>query len=172
MRYLDKLLWRAVDYLIFLTVLGMTIVVVCQVITRLLNHSAPWTEELSRFLFIWTTFIGMAAGFRRKQHPAAGMVNVLAPEWMLPHLRHIIPICTFIFFCVVAYHGYGLLLQQLRFGEISPILKVGMWITTLPIILGSVLAILGCMIGTYEPDTEDNPFSPAKPVVQQKETSK
>lgn len=172
MRHLDKLLWRAVDYLIFLTVLGMAIVVVYQVVTRLLNHSAPWTEELSRFLFIWTTFIGMAAGFRRKQHPAAGMVNVLAPEWMLPHLRHIIPICTFIFFSVVAYHGYELLLQQLRFGEISPILKVGMWVTTLPIIFGSVLAILGCMIGTYEPDTDDNPFSPVKAAEQQKETGK
>ena len=49
-------------YAPFVIVLGLLVTVSCQALSRLTGASAPWTEELSRFLFIWTAFLGMASG--------------------------------------------------------------------------------------------------------------
>ena len=52
-------------------------------------------------------------------------------------------------FAVIGWNAVGLLMQRISFGETSPVLGIGMWIATLPVILGSILAILGCLIDVY-----------------------
>lgn len=145
MRMLDRVVWRLVDAAIFVSVLGMVVLICTQVTTRFLGHSAPWTEELSRFLFIWTTFLGMATGFRYGTHPSLGLFSEALPERIRKYLRLLTPVCAILFFSIVSWFAFSLLQQQIRFGEISPILQVGMWITTLPLILGAVLAPIGAV---------------------------
>ncbi len=48
---------------------AMTFLVLYQVFTRyVLNNPASWTEELVRYLLIWTGFIGAAYGFSTRAH--------------------------------------------------------------------------------------------------------
>ncbi len=146
---LDKYLWKAVNSLIFIAVFGMVVLIGTQVITRVLGNSTPWTEELSRFLFIWTTFLGMATGFRKGHHPSVDFVVVLFNQSVQRALRHLTPICAVIFFSLVGWFGVALLKQQIHSGEISATLQMGMWVTTLPLVLGSVLAPLGVLVHVY-----------------------
>ena len=60
----DRLIWRIVDGAILVAVLGMVALISLQVGSRLAGVSVPWTEELSRFMFIWTIWMGLAASFR------------------------------------------------------------------------------------------------------------
>ena len=145
MRMIDRALWRLVDAAIFIAVVGMVILICIQVTTRFLGHSAPWTEELSRFLFIWTTFLGMATGFRYGTHPSLGLFAEGLPEPIQKYLRLLTPLSALVFFAIVSWFAFKLLQQQIRFGEISPILQIGMWITTLPLIIGAVLAPIGAI---------------------------
>jgi TRAP-type C4-dicarboxylate transport system permease small subunit len=61
-----------------------------------------------------------------------------------------------ILFAAVSWHGFWLLRQQIVFGEQSPILQVGMWVATLPLVLGAALSILGAVVdgltGHRQPD--------------------
>lgn len=149
MSIFDRYLWKAVNSLIFIAVFGMVVLIVTQVVTRALGHSNPWTEELSRFLFIWTTFLGMATGFRKANHPSVEFVILMFNKSVQRTLRHLTPICALIFFGLVFWYGVALFNQQIRNGEISPTLQVGMWVTTLPLILGAFLAPIGVIINVY-----------------------
>lgn len=54
-----------------LLLLAMTFLVLYQVFTRyVLNNPADFTEELVRYLLIWTGFIGAAYAFSTRQHMA------------------------------------------------------------------------------------------------------
>jgi len=60
---------KAVDFVTILLLCSMVVVVFAQVVFRYAAISSPpWTEEFSRFNFIWLTFMGAAAVFRRKGH--------------------------------------------------------------------------------------------------------
>jgi len=45
------------------------LVVLIQILCRFIfKVSVPWTEELSRFIFIWVSFFGAALATRKKEH--------------------------------------------------------------------------------------------------------
>lgn len=153
---LDRLIWRLVDGVLLIAVLGMVALISLQVGSRLAGVSVPWTEELSRFLFIWTIWMGLAASFRTRAHPALQVIPDTAPRPVLLAVRAAQALACVTLFAVVGWHGWSLLNQQIRFGEQSPILRVGMWWATLPLVLGSALAILGVVLDALRP----NPSAP------------
>lgn len=142
----DRLLWRIVDGAILIAVLGMVCLIALQVGSRFIDASIPWTEELSRFLFVWTVWLGLAASFRAGAHPSLDILSLAAPDRLRIVFRAIQVVATVILFAAVSWHGFWLLRQQIVFGEQSPILQVGMWVATLPLVLGAALSILGAVV--------------------------
>ena len=128
-----------------MAVMGMVCLIALQVGSRLIGASVPWTEELSRFLFIWTVWLGLSASFRAGTHPALDMLPAMTTGRLRRLLGLIPALATTILFLAVTYYGYRLLLQQITFGEQSPILQVGMYWATLPLVLGSALSIFGVL---------------------------
>jgi len=62
-------LFSAIKVLLFAIILVMTIAGFLQVATRyLLSTPLPWSEELTRYLFVWLTFFGSAAAVKKKAH--------------------------------------------------------------------------------------------------------
>lgn len=148
---IDRLLWRMVDGVILLAVLGMVCLIALQVGSRLTDASVPWTEELSRFLFIWTVWLGLAASFRAGAHPALDILPETAPRGLRLAFRVVQVAATVALFSAVTWHGFTLLRQQISFGELSPILQIGMWWATLPLVLGAALSIIGAIIAGLQP---------------------
>lgn len=146
MRRLDRLLWRVTDAVILVAVTGMVVLICLQVGSRLLGASISWTEELSRFFFIWTVWFGLAASFRAGSHPAITLLPDLAPPGLQWLFRALPMIATTILFAAVTWYGFGLMRQQIAFGEQSPILQIGMWLSTLPLVIGAALSIIGAII--------------------------
>lgn len=67
----------------------MSALVIYQVFTRyVLNNPSDFTEEIVRYLLIWTGFIGAAYGFSTRQHMALMMV----PNKMTAEKRKILMI--------------------------------------------------------------------------------
>lgn len=63
---LKKLDANLEKWLMFLLLAGMTVVLGIQIFCRfVLNNSLTWSEELARFMFIWSTFLSI--GFCLKE---------------------------------------------------------------------------------------------------------
>ena len=63
LKKIDKNLER---WVMFLLLAGMTLVLGIQIFCRfVLNNSLTWSEELARFMFIWSTFLSI--GFCLKE---------------------------------------------------------------------------------------------------------
>jgi TRAP-type C4-dicarboxylate transport system permease small subunit len=85
---------RGIEVLLAVLIATIAVILVLEVAFRyLLGHSLLWAEEFSRFLFLWTTFIGAGAAVGKGMHfslrslvevlptgprRVAGLVNALA----------------------------------------------------------------------------------------------
>jgi TRAP-type C4-dicarboxylate transport system permease small subunit len=142
-------LWKAVDALVFVLVTGIVVTVAIQVVSRWMGASVTWTEELTRFLFIYTAFFGMAAGFRHAEHARiAFLIGKLPPAAQRASV-HLYVVAGLLFFAVVAWKGWALTVQQYDSNERSAVLKVGMYVATLPVVLAAVLAIIAHVQSVY-----------------------
>ena len=54
---------RIVTWSVVVMLLGLTAVVTMQIIARVFFEALSWTEELSRYLLVWSTFFGASMGF-------------------------------------------------------------------------------------------------------------
>ena len=150
----DRALWLVVDAVLLACVAGITAAVVLQVISRLLGASIPWTEELARLLFIWTAILGKAVGFRRVEHPRVMLIPDMSPASFQMLFVQLYAFVGIVFFCVVGWYGVLLVRQQMVFGETSPVLGIGMYLASVPIVMASILAILALLVTVYvDPQT-------------------
>ena len=153
--YADRALWLAVDGVLLICVAGITAAVVLQVVSRLLGASIPWTEEIARLFFIWTAFLGMAVGFRRVEHPRVMLLPNAAPVRLQMLFVQLYALVGIAFFCIVCWFGILLVRQQFVFGETSPVLGIGMYLASVPIVLASILAIAAHCVTVYvDPRTQ------------------
>src|SRR5512143_2909754 len=66
-----KLVAKVVDWFAALAVVVMTLLVFFQVLNRyIIGWIVPWTEEVSRILFIWITFAGAYIALKMHSHIA------------------------------------------------------------------------------------------------------
>ncbi|RSL31452.1 TRAP transporter small permease [Salibacterium salarium] len=100
----------------------LLIVVLIQVIGRLLEQSSPWTEELTRYVFIWMIFLGVALGFRKDESPRITFFVNKLPRKVQKVISLLTIIITFAFFIFLFFTGINLMGQQMN--ETSPVLRI------------------------------------------------
>jgi TRAP-type C4-dicarboxylate transport system permease small subunit len=120
---------------------AMTIIVVVGIAARyILLVSIPWTEELSRYLMIWTGFVGFGVAYRKKE-----LISVkLFVDRLPPHLLRIAflvsDIACSIFLIIVVVYGIKLCVMNVY--QVSPALRVSMAIIYAAIPLGCCLYLM------------------------------
>ncbi|WP_320198805.1 TRAP transporter small permease [Agrobacterium sp. rho-13.3] len=121
---------------------GILIVVLLQVIGRLTGHPLPWTEEATRFLFIWMVFLGLAAGFRTVES-ARVVVFLVMGRRFFQHLA--VPIyvgSSVFFFGLMGWTGLTLMRQQIMMNETAATLPMPMWVIGMVMPVSAAIAIL------------------------------
>ena len=80
MEKFDRLLHTVLLWAIAALIFAMMGVTFTQVIARYaLANSLSWSEELGRYIFVWITFLGMAAAFQSRAHVALDFLVGLLP---------------------------------------------------------------------------------------------
>jgi TRAP-type C4-dicarboxylate transport system, small permease component len=119
---------RIMDTAAWLSVAVMLAVVLLQVFFREIGSPLVWTEEASRFLFMWMVFLGMAIGFRNAESarvtifvklckPLCGILSVV-----------IYTVFTCGFFLLMLYTGWQMVAQQYMFTEMASGFPLPMWV--------------------------------------------
>lgn len=138
---------RVIEWVLRLAMGGIVVVVLLQIAGRLSGSPFPWTEELTRALFIWMIFIGMAASMRRAD---AARVTV-AVQWLARPLRRLaVPVYMVAclgFFTLMAWTGIGMVRQQVMMNESIATLGWPSWVigAVVPV---SALAAIACTLAS------------------------
>jgi len=104
--WVDKLLM----YFLILVLVAMVIVVFMQVLFRyVLQLPLDWTEGLSRLLFIWMVFIGLAAAFGKNNLISIELFSQKVPERYKLAYNFFCDAMNAIYIFVVGYAGIMLL---------------------------------------------------------------
>ncbi len=71
---------RCINWFLALLMAGMVVVITAQVWYRfVLNDPLSWSEEAGRYLFVWISFMGAAAGVRYQVHLGIDLMEKLLP---------------------------------------------------------------------------------------------
>ncbi|NPV91134.1 MAG: TRAP transporter small permease [Firmicutes bacterium] len=134
---------------IFLAMLTlMCIQVVCRYFLEL---PLAWSEELCRYFFVASTFMGGAIATKERNHIEINFVEVLIQRFF-PALNTQIKaakvmnvfrdLVTILLLSFVCYETWALVSDQIRFEMMSPAMSIPMAIVTGSILLGCALAIV------------------------------
>lgn len=79
MNKVDQLIQKFLLWAIGTLIFAMMVVTFSQVVARYaFANSLSWSEEAGRYIFVWITFLGMAAAFQARAHIALDfLVNLL-----------------------------------------------------------------------------------------------
>lgn len=132
-------------------IMGYMVLAVCwQVITRfVLKNPSTVTEEILRYLLVWTTMVGGAYAYGRRKHLS---INMLAKK-LPPRAQKLLDIFVqtiVIAFCVVVMIIGDLRLVETTFNQISSALHLPMPYVYASILVGGVLIIFYAIIFILE----------------------
>ncbi len=117
---LDKIL----QVTVFTLISGMILTVTLQIVARVFFTALSWTEELSRYLLVWSSFLGAALAYHRGAHIAVTFLT----ERLSPVSRSkvkIIAIILSLFFFILGF-WYGIEMIKMQVFQVSPSLNLPM----------------------------------------------
>ncbi|WP_050768885.1 TRAP transporter small permease [Pyramidobacter piscolens] len=136
----SELLNSLVEKTICLLLAGMTAVTFAQVVCRLIQGSLPWSEELSRYMMVYLTFLGLSVGVKR-----GVLINIEAfMNLFPPQIQNtgalFVTLLNMAFFYVLLRYGVKIVLFTLR--QTSPAMGVKMGYIYASIAIGAALMML------------------------------
>lgn len=110
----------------FISFLGLIIVVLFQVITRFLlpSFSQIWTEEASRFLFIYSVAFAAPLAMKKNEYVNVDILLSVLPKSVREALEFFIYLATIVFFSIILF--FGIKFAQLGLGQTSATMEMPM----------------------------------------------
>ncbi len=132
-------------------IMGYMVLAVCwQVVTRfVLKNPSTVTEEILRYLLVWTTMVGGAYAYGRRKHLSINMLTKKLPARGQKVLDIFVQ-AVVIAFCVVVMIVGDLRLVETTFNQISSALHLPMPYVYASILVGGVLIIFYAIIFIFE----------------------
>lgn len=126
LKFLDN---YAESTILIITLLLMSVFVGLQVFMRYaMQASLSWSEEVSRYLFIYLINIGISYGVKQDRHVSINAFINIFSKRTKKYFLIISDSLFLIFSMLVAIHGVGVARAIYSFGQKSPAVGLPMWI--------------------------------------------
>lgn len=100
-----------------------------QVFMRYIMHaSLGWSEELARYCFVWLVFMGISFGAREMRHIKIDAGLFCFPKFLRKYVVIIGEVLFLIFSIWIAYLSIGLVEKQIMIEQLSPAMRIPMWV--------------------------------------------
>ena len=124
-----------------LTVMSLTVFL--QIVCRFFKFPLVWSEELSRFMFIWLIYMSVCMATRRESHLCVDILPLLIHsekgKIILKIISNILCIC---FFAFVAYYGVEVIQKLIKRPQVSAAMQLNMIWAYLGPYTGSAIACI------------------------------
>lgn len=131
------------ELLLSISLITFVIVMGLQVFMRyVVNQSLAWPEELSRYIFIWFTFIGVSYAIRTRSHLRIDILQSYLSKKALNVLETVVDIVFIIFSVIVVIAGFSIFNTFLETMQTSPGLGIPFAFVYLSLPIGFGLSII------------------------------
>lgn len=135
---------RCINWFLALLMAAMVVIISAQVWYRfILNDPLSWSEEAGRYLFVWISFMGAAAGVRYQVHLGIDLMDKLlspgAYRWVVVLVNLIIQV----FLLMIIYWGFNIL-GIIQFQE-SPSMHISMRYPYMAVPVGGIFMLINSL---------------------------
>lgn len=124
-----------------LMMMVMATLVFVNVVSRyVFGDSLNWSEEVSRYLMIWVTYLGAGLAMREGKHVAIEYGQGLLPRWLQPWFRGLLALVILGFMGVLMV--VGVQFSEFAWRQRSPVMQWPMGAVYLAIPIGALLFAL------------------------------
>ena len=147
-KFFDKLDW-ILNMILALLMAGMVVVIAAQVWFRfVVGDPLAWTEEAGRYMFVWISFLGAAAGVRYRVHLGIDLLEKLVPFSVYRCLVLLSNFMILLFLGVIIYQGFDII-KIIRF-QTSASMTISMMWPYLAVPVGAIWMLINSIRVTVE----------------------
>lgn len=144
----------------------MVILIFLQVFTRyVMGDAMSWTEEASRYIFIWLIFLSVGIAFVEKKHIAIDIIMDRLPKTAQRVLQQFVYILLMGVSVFLLVQGLSLVEQMQTFNQKSANLQLPMWIVYAALPVGFFFAILRLVQASIHLYSDDEPVHKEGPII-------
>ncbi len=131
----------AIGFLCVVILLTMFVLGVTEVFCRyVVQYSLSFPEELIRFLFVWSVFLGSALAVRKNSHAAIELFVSWLPRGLAKAAIIFSLVVSAVFFAILIVKGYDVVLRVQ--GHKSPAMRLSMGFPYAAIPIGAAFMLL------------------------------
>lgn len=132
-----SLLWQSINVVAFCCFVSMITLMLVQVFTRyVIKHPIPWTEEMSRFTYIWAIFLGAVIVQKSRGHMVVTAITDSLSQRTKAILESVADIFSFIVLALV-FSG-ALIMMKRTYGIFASTIPMSYTYVYLSLAIGSV----------------------------------
>lgn len=131
------------NILVGVSLTGIFFTIILQIVGRETGHPFPWTEETTRYLFLWMMFIALASGFNKAESSRVTIFLNLGPKWLKKFSEILYAVIVVGFFGFMIVYGIQLVQQQISMNEMGTALLIPMYLIGICVPISGVLGIIG-----------------------------
>ena len=140
LKALDDYLEEAI--LLILLVL-MTCIMGIQIVSRyVFQNSLTWSEELVRYMFVWSAFLGVPFCIKHGLSIKVDQFRNLFPVPLQRILMYIDKIIIFLLFLVLFIYSFKVVRATYLSGQTSPAMQLPMWTVQISVTVSSLLSMI------------------------------
>ena len=135
---------RLINWFLAILMAAMVVIIAAQVWYRfVLNDPLSWSEEAGRYLFVWISFIGSAAGVRYQVHLGIDLMDKLLPPAAYRVVVVLVNLIMQAFLLMIIYWGFKIL-GVIQYQE-SPSMHISMRYPYMAVPVGGILMFINSL---------------------------
>ena len=134
--------------LLILTMAGMVFFTSLQIIARVFFTALSWSEELTRYLLVWSTFIGAGCVYKRGGHINVSFIQDKFKGKANKYVKILVHLICMAFFIIASY--YGIIYMMKHGAKSSPDLGIRMNLMYMAIPIGCGIMLLHALNAIIE----------------------
>ena len=106
------------------------------------SYTPIWSEELSRFLVVWSIFIGVAIGVRKNQHIGVDAIIRFLPHKLKLASEVLLNLIGVVVIGILVFNSFEFIQHTREFEQLSPAMRIPMYIPYIAMPVGLSLSIV------------------------------
>lgn len=128
------------EHICLVMLLLMVLLTGAQIICRVFFQALSWSEELARYLLVWSSIIGASCVYRRSGHISVNVVQDLFPDTVKHILKIVVHLICCVFFAMMIYFGSIYMVKMSA--QLSPAMRLPMGYMYAVVPVGGILMLL------------------------------